>query len=758
MIPHRPIGGSSLANSPAIAALFTPSTFSWGSGIRLGIRLGYTGSAYDGHYFSCHIATPTAGCVWEDETGRGGTGVPAETQGPIAVNYNPAGSGEFEIYTVTPGGDLQQYGYNRDSTVSLGHPASNITVDFTGIQAWSAASRTNVLISGWNHTTNLDPLYLLENTGGIWTYHDISAGGPPTGINYSTTNIAVDVGSGNVWVTDLGGQNLWKCLLLGNSCSWTGSIFHPSDLLPSRDYLGGGLAALGDSAYVTGNLGGTVEYLYQYSLNDSQWKNHLAPRDAGSLLPELAGGPTQNYSSEYAAAEYHGSIVLSGVNIPSPSSTSTTRTVVWRSDDDGNTWSPPTTPISVFLSDPTVIVDAAGNFYLLGFDPVSNLHISRSTTGSWSTDAVVANDIADRPYVVADPTQPNTLYMTYSGIVGSGIQGLFRYCNGGLTGDCLSSSHWCPPIALPSAANCSSGCGLTRSPDGTLWLAIRNDTGCTPPSGYTPTDVSWGIRRITNLIGGSSSCVVPALTPPASSPPDACIFYKTIPNYTIHYGGMGPAHFRNAVLPSFVAGSSGRVALSAPIFRNTADGSVCQNVTSPVTHCRAEIGFAVRNPTNGMWCGGTAGSSYCAANLTQANMFIVNTDPLYDSGGESWIDHVLPTVAPFNGASDQYAMTWLDFSRSTRGTSNYDLAYNFRNALLTFDHTALTLSASAPNWWGTWDGFYRFDNPLQEQGDVNLPAVTGLHAHFFNELTWELNHQVAVGLATSPYSVVGRAP
>ena len=760
--PSSVYAGANLANSPAIAALYTPSTFSWGSGIRLGIRLGYTGSAYDGHYFSCHIATPTAGCAWEDEAGRGGTGVPAETQGPIAVNYNPASSGEFEIYTVTPAGDLQQYGYSRDSTISLGRPSTTVTVDFMGIQPWTVGSRTNVLVAGWNHTSGLDSLYLVENgTGGAWAFHDLGSGGPSMGIDYSSTNIAVEATSGTAWVTDYAGRNLWRCLVLGNTCSWTGSIGHPSDILASRDYLGGGVTALGTSAYVTGSMGSIVEYLYEYSTSDSGWRNHLAPRNVGTALPEYPRAPDQNYSSEYSAAEYFGTILMTGYNIPSPESLSTTRSVVWRSDDDGSTWTGPTEPISVFLNDTEMVADAAGNFYMLGFDAYSNLHVARNVAGTWSADAVVATDLADRPYVVADPVVPNTLYMVYSAYTGGATpEPRFRYCNGGASGDCLSSSRWCSPIVLPSGANCSSGCGLTRTTDGTLWLAIRNDTGCTIPSGYTSVDPAWGIRRITNLVGAGSSCVVPALTPPASSPPEACIFYKNIPNYTINPGGgamsgLGPAHFRNAVLPSFSAGTAGRVALSAVVFRNTVDGSVCQNVTSPVSHCRGEVAVAVRNPANGTWCGGTAGISHCAATLTQSDLFIVNTDPLNDAGGEYWVDHLLPTISAFVGPGDQYAITWLDFSSSTRGTSNYDLRYGFRNALLGFNHTSLLLSATPSNWWDVGYGFYRSNNPGQEEGDVNLPANAGLHTHFFNELTVDLGHQTPITLLSSPWSILG---
>src|SRR5581483_9503219 len=133
----------------------------------------------------------------------------------------------------------------------------------------------------------------------------------------------------------------------------------------------------------------------------------------------------------------------------------------------------------------------------------------------------------DRPHIIADPLVPNTLYMTYGA---AGYVGRFRYCNGGASGDCTSPSNWCPPITLPSGAFCQGGCHLARTADGVLWIAVRNDTGCTPPTGYNTSDDAWGIRHISNLTSLGSSCITPVLVPAASLPPEACIFYKTIPN------------------------------------------------------------------------------------------------------------------------------------------------------------------------------------------------------------------------------------
>jgi hypothetical protein len=730
-LPH-----GSLGNSPVIAAAFAPAGTA-SPGIWLAVRTAANGDGYDGHLWTCRITAPGAACQWEDETCRGTSGCHAGATNtyPIAINV-PALNSETEFYVVQPTGQLHRYRYGLANWDALPLPSVPCAaVIDQNIAARTIGGTTTVVAEAFSGYAGCPPTSSLQattNTGGAWAAWTFVSGGPQTGgvinRNPNTLYWADDGTYHRIYESD---TPLWRCdfNLATLQCSWT-NLGSPSDIMlgsPLYDYQNAVGGDVSRAITITAMGLNYVYYLYEHpmlpQISGPTWRNHLSLQDG----PMIING--QHNIAEYTAAEYFSAVRVVGNGL----STSW----VWQSNDDGSTWTGPVQPFGASTrGDEGLVFDAAGTGFLTA-SFADGIHITTQPqfATNWTTPFGPIPDtftLLDRPSLAADPIKPGVLYLTW----GSNGGGNMAYCNG--SSPCDSAAGWCPDVPLQSNTNCvgykgSSGCWVTASGDGTIFVGVQDHSSCPIPSGYT---AAIGIQAIaSNTRSGTCNTITWG--------PVSCVYYvHQDPRSSQAKNGANGVSYYPRRFSARLSGTPDQygVALTLQSNRDINTGGQC---TTASTNCRSEIYLAYLD-NEGQWCGSSSCGSAPLYTGQPGQMLIVNRDQ--GSLPLPQVDHIQPATAVFDNY--QFATTWFDF----RLDPTNDTTYYFRTTLSDGSGAGALIPTESSNWSATGGMTYLINGGLTWYGDVDYHASARLHAHTFVEEAGADGNTHPVTLPWAPYA------
>lgn len=734
-------GGPTLANGATMTAAWIPYAFfdAPNGAFMIATSVYNTGTGVR-DLWTCRVVSATSNCIWENETSFGAG--PVQWNSPVAIDPSCPGGGEFSVYSVTNAGWLQRFlwvGVDIDSS----RPAAPVTVDTTGIQVFSVGTSCYAAVAGINGITYDDTLQLARTTGlSSWTWTDLSTGTSLPTISWQSGNIAYSTYGATrlLWVLASGPSptSMWQCSLSLSgtpSCGWA-NRGHPADEVNS--VLGWGTAAVSNSIYVTGRVGNTASYLFEWSGNGAEWHDHLTYRDYAVQFPVSPAGTSVG---EFVADEYDGTVLYGAI-------AGTGGIFTWSSTDDGSTVQQIANPLTLAAGDPNVVFDAGGTAYLsaLSVSPFSVMITRWTSPTTWSTPWAInpASGIAsDRPWLAADRTMPGRLYLAWSR---SPTIGAFAYCNG--SADCASApTAWCPAdntavnqYVLPSSTGClgQTGCWVDTDGAGHIWITVADDTACTanPYSAHSRA-ASIGIHRISAPLG--TPCMsAPAFATLMASSLTECVYYVRDawnPGTQCNGGALSPcANRRWDTAMSATRDSSGVISLALQAYRDVPGGGPCLDTS---VACRSDRLFLYRSPSAG-WCG-----SSCSWTPNMSNMLLVNSDqsPLRQE------DHVVPALVSLDYG--RFATSWVDF-RSTGPLPNRT-TFTIASAFIrTGSPLTVVETVSWPGSAGTFQpGIFHGVPPY---GDINQPVQARLHTHLVASTT---PAAVAIGLTAVQSPVTG---
>jgi hypothetical protein len=535
----------------------------------------------------------------------------------------------------------------------------------------------------------------------------------------------------------------WLCDQQGCGCDASGAC---AQAAPS-----------GYRVFVPGDIAGTG-YLYQMEAvtlagqgtlaAQPIWYNLLSPSARSASLP------TSPSSQEFTADELFGAVAITD-----------TVSQIWRSDDDGNTWSgainpwgPASLPVPGLLnvgSDTNLGIDPTGTLYLTemaDYGPIRPISGGAVVTGINSIAIVSSgeaaaspinpplvipatfNNVSDRPWMVVRHDSPNSIVLSWRTTDASGLgAGALAYCAAGA--DCGTNvGAWCPRQLLPITngvvgrpflfadnlgpfTDCGSGgsCFMAQAGDGEIWVAAGDDRDCAAACG---SQRSFGLRRITNREQLGPSCVAPTF----SSPPE-CVCYPgdaSRPDQQASCAGGGGDGGWNGRLAA--ATDDGGIALTVRAYVDSdAAGKPCGEAS---THCREDVRLVRRDVVHGTWCG----VSTCVQPILPAPAIFVDSTFTVNALSMSQTDHDLPQL--WYGDYGQVAVHWMDFD----AYGPTDLQYDWRVRSARFLGRGLVRSVSPisrPWPSGSVPALFFRNTPCDNSvyGDVDVPAAARLHTH-----------------------------
>lgn len=715
----RPVTGSngpSLGSSPAIDVVFDSANGGTNGGrVWIGVR------ASNGHVWTCRIDTRLSVCAWEDEScypagPNCATPRLASTSSPIALNpisLEGYGFSPLEVYML--GNDTRDsaWRFRWDSGVwdQLGQPTLPTSADTVALQVATWGGATRVALMGWDRDpSHGDTIQVVRNTGGTgpaaWTWTNVTPTSYQNDVAFvrNSLSFATDLATRDqVWFLDQFESQLIECWLSGPtatpSCTTSYAWNQPSEQRVSFDAIGGAVAATLDNAYVGGSLGFSATYLYHAgtTVPGMGWENYLSYRD-----PFTVFGNYNTQQMEYDVAEFDGTVVASAIDLTNA------RVALWRSTDDGNSWSAPWNSWPWGGGNANVAIDVTGNEYATEAGGVSiSLVRWNSPTSTWTPSAgytipATATRFLDRGWLAADPSRANFLYVTWADLNG---RGSMAYCNGG--GDC-AAGNWCQAFDLTATigSNCSLsnggvGCqvGSSAAYGGLVWLMAGDDNGCaSDPNGLSRI----GIRYLTNRTSLGTGCATPTWSAPY------CLYFRAreFNSSQLHGGTNSPALARRWQANLVVAQDTGMPAVSVMQLTDVSTGNSCANSGLP---CRTDQRMAYLN-NSGQWCG-----VYCFAGAaTPVNMLWINRDNTWPF---SWVDHVYGSVTTFDGQG--FGLSWMDF----REDPTNDVSYHLYSASIRPGG-----SVSEVRWNTSTVGNF-IPNGNNTYGDLNTGGSARLHTH-----------------------------
>jgi hypothetical protein len=705
--------GATLVNNPPITAGYQSAT----SDIYVA-----TVDNSTGHLWILTISVASDTGIWTDASASG----PAlNTTGSVDVNVDPGGNGSTDVWGADSAGNLQRYQINGSGWTNMGAPP-NATVMPTGFASHRVSSTEyNVFATGSDYD-----LKVRRWNGFSWSWTDL---GRPTNdfASLGRNNLAYPTPGGQQLVYLTGGSSgtLWTCVYSAGACSWAKAGTPPD----SPRGLGWGYFA--DSlyrVYVMAGMGPYVTMAYVDSFDwaaTAQWKSHLAPTD--SFVTTL---DTPNPTAEWDFAEYYGNLLLAGMELQT---SGYYKVALYRSSDDGSSWSGPSYPFSAIASgDPNVSFDANGIAYATRMEspspPTIKLVTSSNAGGTWSSEFAVPLpssqqfDTIDRPYMTADWSSAGRIYLTYSDSATGNPY--FMYCASG-TNCATASGTWCGPYAMPSCGLINCSAQISLGGDGSLYFAGPDVSACNAQGDY---DLPIAIRRIQNVKSLPSTCAAPtwtapeclAVVQPLQSWPASAERNAGAETHGYLSGGFSIYGGAISAARDTTATGGGGALLTTLSYTDPdayVSGSNANACTSASSHCRGNIFAAWRDPSANTWSG-----------TTPPNMVRVHQD-----SGSAWVDHIMGV--PLALDYKQYMVGWMDWREDPAN----DLHYHDYSAVVTTQSTVTEKQWPNP---ATWQN---------ELGDINTGVAARLHGHFVLDLNCPNGPTLCnvPGLATvSPYA------
>lgn len=721
--------GGNISTSPAMAA-GTNGTSTW-----VAFR------TTDSRIWSCFYIQPTGTCFWEDETCIDGTCHNASSGIAVVAGV------ETHFFTINSSAVLQRFDWNSVTWSSIVSP-TGITLTPAAISGVAPGSELRVVMGGHASGSSVDRLELARSTdgGATWAWYRLQSSVEPVD-GYSTpfrSSLSYALRSGGseqfIAVQNFAGDRMYGCrvptLPSGGgtvSCltmSGYSYLSQPRDMRVGRDTLG---------RPVTASVSASIEYqgfspgfltsniVYAFALDfppgflTPVWQNLLAPHDAFTVLPLSSG-----LAGEFTGDEFTGTVAVTD-----------TFGHVWRSVNDGSSWSGPTNAFSglagTFVGDTNLNYDAAGTLYTTTmWDqvmlPTHSMAIASvaagSPLGAFSTATIIppaSQIVFDRPWLTARRDVPNFLIGTFAANDGLGR---IIYCDG--SADCATTpAAWCPrstsatQFVPPSSCRVGGGCPVAVNGTGQVWIALHGDAGCSSRAGLTVV----GIRQIVNVTSLGTTCTAPVLAPTPE-----CIYYTATPtsggqHHVLNVGGQGAWSLRLMGSPD-----SSDIAL---VVRDYVDlsGNACDATD---VSCRSEQRLLRRDDATGRWCGVTPGA---ACLLPPFTIPATTVSVSYSANGDqmvplAWVDHVLPQMA-FQDFG-QVSAFWMDF----RGDPSNDLQYDFRRRWVRYQSgtigTPIVATTETVAWPTSLPLPATYQPPQANYLDVDQTASAHLHAHSFH--------------------------
>ena len=274
--------------------------------------------------------------------------------------------------------------------------------------------------------------------------------------------------------------------------------------------------------------------------------------------PTLAVSPLNENNLVVASHDYN-SPYVTGYFVPA----------VYYSFDGGHSWQGPVLlnlTYGDFASDPALVADASGNFYLsylsinsTVFDDEVTVAVSKDGGVRWSLHTAVSRDakhLHDKPYIAVGPsiTSPGSqaIYVTYTDFhlwdFATALK-VVRSDDGGKT--------WTQPMMIKSTSYPGlQGTAPAVAPDGTLYVAYF---GFLPLGGEPEPGIFLSVSR-----DGGQSFAGPYLV-------------SRVNFWTPGFCQSGPYGFRTAPLPSIAVGARGEVYVAY----NSATGTLTAGPSDP---------------------------------------------------------------------------------------------------------------------------------------------------------------------------------
>ncbi|MFO0631188.1 MAG: hypothetical protein U0325_36955, partial [Polyangiales bacterium] len=435
-------GGPALGSAPQIAAATHLGR------VYVGLR------ASNGALWTCRLDAPNVACAWEEETCRGAGGCHAASpDSPLGMMVGAGGDLELFSLSGAASPQVQRYRWSADTWDALPSVPGRF-VDASALPCDAQNGESRVYATLWDGASAGDELWVARNNGGGWSWSRLllPEGDPASGYAYQTHALAVQRGRHDVLAVTRDGTALARCRVPASIPSGAtafcedlpgpggllgSNVFRmPEELLAGRDTLGMAVFAGNHYALIPASLGNaTYQYGVAFAPSPTAWANFLAARD-----------PTQQFAvddSEFEADNFFGRVAVAS------------RSRVWLSHDDGNTWGPMMTPVPdgswntlSFANDGSLYV--AANMYA---SSNRGIRIARWTaSGGWGTAVDVPpsifpinNDgVYERPWLRMDRARSHFGFLTFRRF----FAGAIAYCNGASTCD-GGPSAWCGPWELP---------------------------------------------------------------------------------------------------------------------------------------------------------------------------------------------------------------------------------------------------------------------------------------------------------------------